>query len=131
EANIAKGSKVMTDDASWYKNLNADGRFASHGTVNHSQEEWARYTKLLGFPDGKPYVIHTNTVEGYYSIFKRGMKGVYQHCKEKQKRTPKTSDKREYERFVETARKLGCDENEETFEQTFKKIVSPKMPSKD
>jgi hypothetical protein len=28
-------------------------------------------------------VIHTNTVEGYYSIFKRGMKGVYQHCSEK------------------------------------------------
>ena len=27
--------------------------------------------------------IHTNTVEGYYSIFKRGMKGVYQHCAEK------------------------------------------------
>ena len=26
-----------------------------------------------------PYV-HTNTVEGYFSIFKRGMKGVYQHC---------------------------------------------------
>src|SRR5207244_3145490 len=40
-------------------------------------------SKRLGFPDGKPYVIHTNTVEGYYSIFKRGMKGVYQHCKEK------------------------------------------------
>ncbi len=28
-------------------------------------------------------VISTNTVEGYYSIFKRGMKGVYQHCSEK------------------------------------------------
>ena len=24
--------------------------------------------------------VHTNTVEGYFSIFKRGMKGVYQHC---------------------------------------------------
>jgi hypothetical protein len=35
------------------------------------------------FPDGKPYVIHTNTVESYFSIFKRGMKGVYQHCSEK------------------------------------------------
>jgi hypothetical protein len=28
-------------------------------------------------------VIHTNTVEGYYSLFKRGMKGIYQHCSEK------------------------------------------------
>ena len=27
--------------------------------------------------------VHTNTVEGYFSIFKRGMKGVYQHCSEK------------------------------------------------
>jgi hypothetical protein len=40
---------------------------------------------------------------------------------EKQKRTPK--DKRQYERFVETARKLGCDESEEAFEREFKKIV--------
>ena len=28
-------------------------------------------------------VVHTNTVEGFYSVFKRGMKGVYQHCSEK------------------------------------------------
>src|ERR1019366_3754564 len=34
-------------------------------------------------PSGEPYVIHTNTIEGAFSIFKRGMKGVYQHCKEK------------------------------------------------
>jgi hypothetical protein len=45
---------------------------------------------------------------------------------EKQKRAPKTTDKREYERFVETARQLGCDESEEAFEQAFKKIVSPR-----
>jgi hypothetical protein len=44
--------------------------------VNHRAEEYVRYE------DGKP-VIHTNTVEGYFSIFKRGMKGVYQHCSEK------------------------------------------------
>lgn len=31
---------------------------------------------------GKP-AIHTNTMEGYFSIFKRGMKGVYQHCDER------------------------------------------------
>jgi len=40
---------------------------------------------------------------------------------EKQKRTPKTKDKRQYERFVETARKLGCDESEEAFEREFEK----------
>jgi hypothetical protein len=45
---------------------------------------------------------------------------------EKQKRSPKTQDKRQYERFVETARKLGCDEDEETFERSFSKIVPSK-----
>jgi hypothetical protein len=45
---------------------------------------------------------------------------------EKQKQSPKTKDKREYERFVKTARELGCDESEEAFEQTFAKIVPPK-----
>ena len=48
---------------------------------------------------------------------------------EKQKRTPKTTDKRQFERFVETARKLGVDENEETFKRTFTKIVPPKRKS--
>ncbi len=28
-------------------------------------------------------MIHTNTVEGYFSVFKRGMRGTYQHCKER------------------------------------------------
>jgi hypothetical protein len=46
--------------------------FASHGRVKHSEDEYVR--------EGD---ISTNTVEGYYSIFKRGMKGVYQHCGEK------------------------------------------------
>jgi len=43
--------------------------------VKHSADEYVRY--------GAQYTIHTNTVEGYYSIFKRGMKGIYQHCSEK------------------------------------------------
>jgi transposase-like protein len=74
-ANVAKETAVMTDTASWYKNLNKDGDFASHDTVNHTDHEYGRY-------EGKK-VITTNTVEGYYSIFKRGMKGVYQHCGER------------------------------------------------
>ena len=44
---------------------------ASHETVNHGREEYARDD------------VTTNTVENYYLIFKRGMKGVYQHCSEK------------------------------------------------
>ncbi len=47
---------------------------------------------------------------------------------EKQKRTPKMKDKQQYERFVETARKLGCDESEEAFDDAFRKIVPPKRP---
>ena len=59
----------MTDKANHYKAVGKE--FAEHGAVEHADYEWARGD------------IHTNTVEGYYSIFKRGMKGVYQHCKEK------------------------------------------------
>ncbi len=68
--NIAHEARVMTDDAGQYKYLNE--HFAEHGTVQHSQGEYVS----LADPN-----IHTNTVEGFFSIFKRGMKGVYQHCK--------------------------------------------------
>jgi transposase-like protein len=72
-ANVAKESAVMTDAASWYKNLKVEANInGPHETVNHTDGEYVR----RGY-------IHTNTVEGYYSIFKRGMKGVYQHCAEK------------------------------------------------
>mgnify|MGYP000947895073 CR=1 FL=1 len=64
--NIAKESTVMSDDATYYKPL--DYAFDARGVVNHSSGEYGRGS------------IHTNTVEGYFSLFKRGMKGVYQHC---------------------------------------------------
>lgn len=69
KANIAKETAIATDEANYYFRLGE--HFAAHGTVNHKAEEWRR---------GE---VHTNTVEGYFSIFKRGMKGVYQHCSEK------------------------------------------------
>ena len=53
----------------------ATGTFVSHDRVDHTQDEYVRR-------EGDK-LITTNTVEGYYSIFKRGMKGVYQHCGEK------------------------------------------------
>ena len=65
--NMAREAKMLTDEASQYK-LMADKVSAGHDTVNHSAGEYGR---------GE---VHTNTVEGFYSIFKRGMKGVYQHC---------------------------------------------------
>jgi transposase-like protein len=67
--NIAKESVVMTDDAGHYKHLGAG--FAGHEIVRHSKGHY-------GYGP-----IHTNTVEGFFSIFKRGMKGIYQHCGER------------------------------------------------
>jgi transposase-like protein len=67
-ANVSKEARVMTDDAlQYHKKL---GEFAEHGVVNHSAKEYVRGD------------IHTNTVESYFSIFKRGMRGTYQHCGE-------------------------------------------------
>jgi len=80
-ANVTQKSGVMTDEFSTYNRLGDD--FARHASVNHSKDEYVRYTNAVTFPSWKPYVIHTNTVEGYFSIFKRGMRGVYQHCSEK------------------------------------------------
>ncbi|MGY4574959.1 transposase-like protein [Bradyrhizobium sp. USDA 3256] len=68
-ANIKKESRLQTDESKLYKKVGA--QFTAHETVNHGAKEYARGD------------VTTNTVEGYFSIFKRGMKGVYQHCKEK------------------------------------------------
>jgi ISXO2-like transposase domain len=72
----------MTDEAKHYYDVACD--FAGHGTVKHSEDEYVRHEVWIDSANRihiEP--IHTNTVEGYYSIFKRGMKGVYQHCAEK------------------------------------------------
>jgi len=66
QAHIAKEATVHTDEAMQYDNLR--NHFAAHESVNHGAEEYVRGN------------VTTNTVEGYFSIFKRGMKGVYQHC---------------------------------------------------
>lgn len=67
--NITREATLYTDESRLY----GDARklVAEHDTVNHSGKEYARGP------------VHTNTVEGYFSIFKRGMRGVYQHCQEK------------------------------------------------
>lgn len=59
----------MTDEGQHYKA--AGKKFAKHEKVNHAKDEYVRGH------------VHTNTIEGFYSIFKRGMKGVYKHCGEK------------------------------------------------
>ncbi|WP_428245528.1 IS1595 family transposase [Ferrovibrio sp.] len=66
--NLARESALMTDEAHHYTRIGKI--FQSHETVQHSKKEYAR---------GK---VSTNTVEGFFSIFKRGMRGVYQQCGE-------------------------------------------------
>ena len=69
KANVASGSHVMTDEAGQYAALGK--HFAGHDFTRHGKGEYVRG------------LTHTNTVEGFYSVFKRGMKGIYQHCGEK------------------------------------------------
>ncbi len=70
-ANISRESKLMTDESRLYVKLGEE--FASHRTVIHSAGEHVR-------KDDRS--VHTNTIEGYFSVFKRGMRGIYQHCGE-------------------------------------------------
>jgi hypothetical protein len=68
-ANLAREATLMTDEGTYYREVGRE--FARHDTVNHKQDEYVRGD------------AHTNTAEGFFSIFKRGMTGVYQHCHEK------------------------------------------------
>ena len=61
-------SRLMTDESKLYGTIGKD--FASHETVNHAAKEYARGD------------VNSNTAEGYFGVFKRGMVGVYQHCGE-------------------------------------------------
>lgn len=74
KANVSRETAMMTDSAQLYKYQLMD--FASHDRVDHTKDEYVRYVDLN-------HTVHTNTVEGYFSVFKRGMRGTYQHCKEK------------------------------------------------
>jgi transposase-like protein len=67
--NVDRNTAIMTDESAIYNNLTP--YFGAHGTVNHSKGEYVS--------EENP-AVHTNTIEGFFSIFKRGMKGVYQHC---------------------------------------------------
>ena len=65
-ANVAREATLHTDEALHYR---VPGKtFAAHGVVEHGKDEYVRGD------------VHTNTIEGFFSIFKRGMRGVYQHC---------------------------------------------------
>jgi transposase-like protein len=59
-------ANLMTDEHKKFRKIGKS--FASHETVNHGRKEYARGN------------VNTNTIEGVFSVFKRGMIGVYQHC---------------------------------------------------
>ncbi len=66
EENIVKEATLHTDESSIYTKVGTT--FADHQMTTHGAKEYVRG------------IVHTNTVEGYFSVFKRGMKGTYQHC---------------------------------------------------
>lgn len=68
--NVNKASFLMTDESPVYWSIGRS--FSGHGTVNHSAEEYVRAA-----------FWHTNTVENFFSIFKRGIYGCYFHASEK------------------------------------------------
>ena len=67
--NASRESDLRTDEAKFYRSVGKE--FASHERVHHAIKEYVRGD------------AHTNTIEGYFSIFKRGIKGIYQHCSER------------------------------------------------
>jgi transposase-like protein len=69
--NIDKESRLHTDESRLYSVSKVPTMVAEHESVKHSADEYVRGD------------VYSNSVEGYFSIFKRGMKGVYQHCSEK------------------------------------------------
>jgi len=67
--NVHPATRLHTDESRLY--TGADKLFASHETVKHSAGEYARGD------------VNTNSAEGFFGVFKKGIKGVYQHCSEK------------------------------------------------
>jgi hypothetical protein len=67
--NIDHETRIHTDESKIYNIV--PWQFAQHETIKHADDEYVRGD------------VTTNSVEGYFSVFKRGMKGTYQHCGEK------------------------------------------------
>lgn len=96
--NADKSANLMTDEASAYTIVGRE--FASHGVVTHGAKEYAR---------GK---THTNTIEGVFSIFKRGMIGTYHKCGEQHLQRYAN----EFDFRYNTREKLGFDDIQRTNE---------------
>ncbi|HEY1505626.1 MAG TPA: IS1595 family transposase [Stellaceae bacterium] len=96
DKNAARDSHLRTDELPFYKGVGY--LFTSHETVKHSEDEYVRGD------------AHTNTIEGYFSIFKRGMRGIYQHCGEQHLQRYLT----EFDFRYSNRAALGVDDKERT-----------------
>jgi transposase-like protein len=92
QEHLDRKSRLVSDSAPVFKYTGA----AKHEAVDHSKFEWARDD------------VHTNTLEGFFSIFKRGIVGIYQHI-----------DAKHFERYaaefdfrMNTRAKLGIDDSQ-------------------
>lgn len=92
--NVDKSARLHTDESRLYPRVGHE--FAAHERVKHSRGEYARGD------------VHTNTAEGFFGVFKRGMTGVYQHCDEKYLHRYLS----EYEFRFNTRSKLGVNDKE-------------------
>jgi transposase-like protein len=110
--NLARETRVHTDESRLYNDMLS--YVEDHKTVQHSAEEYVRYE------NGE--AIHTNSAEGYFSVFKRGMKGIYQHCSERHlHRYLAEFDFRHNNRI-----RLGCDDIERA-DRALKGIVGKRL----
>jgi transposase-like protein len=107
-ANLSREAHMMTDEATYYNEVGRE--MARHEKVNHKQEEYVRGD------------VHTNTAEGFFSIFKRGMRGVYQHCSEKHLHRYLAEFDFRYSNRI----KLGVDDGERTA-RALKGIVGKRL----
>jgi len=107
-ANISKEAFIISDDWKAYGALGKE--YWMHQTVNHGIGEYVRG------------IVYTNTIEGYYSIFKRGMKGVYQHCSERHLHRYLS----EFDFRCSNRIRLGVDDVERT-ERAIKGIVGKRL----
>lgn len=74
QAHIAQDTHLMTDGASHYRSIGKE--FAIHESTNHAQKEYAKPSQVEGVR------AHSNTVESYFAILKRGIVGTYHHVSE-------------------------------------------------
>lgn len=93
-----KASVIMTDESPVYPKAGAE--FANHHTVNHSANEYVRLGRY----------VHTNTVEGYYAILKRGIIGTYHSVSEAHLHRYLA----EFDFRYSNRSKLGCEDAERT-----------------